>query len=302
MELNRLLDKKLTPQQKSKYERDNGKFKILNILIILPIVTTILGIFLESMVVVTVSIIVIILCLLFIVFATKKKNEVYEKIIIPLVLKERFNNIELFNGELDVENGYYLSGLGKDYSKFENRNNLVLQEDRYKVTISKVVTKNKKEHFDENEEEKEFEKSFSGMFAYVRIPSEIDIDLIVKENYKTQKQIDEIDKADVQRVKMNNIEFDTQYDVISSDPSVARRILSLGVMARILDINKKLGKVISFSIKDNFLYILVDYDEFLEFSSSKKNEYVNEEQAQENMDVIETLDYFIRYIVNLTEI
>ena len=302
MELNRLLDKKLTPQQKSKYERDNGKFKILNILIILPIVTTILGIFLESMVVVTVSIIVIILCLLFIVFATKKKNEVYEKIIIPLVLKERFNNIELFNGELDVENGYYLSGLGKDYSKFEIRNSLGLQEDRYKVTISKVVTKNKKEHYDENEEEKEFEKSFSGIFAYVRIPSEIDIDLIVKENYKTQKQINEIDKADVQRVKMNNIEFDTQYDVISSDASVARRILSLGVMARILDINKKLGKVISFSIKDNFLYILVEYDEFLEFSSSKKNEYVNEEQAQENMDVIETLDYFIRYIVNLTEI
>lgn len=302
MELNRLLDKKLTPQQKSKYERDNGKFKMLNILIILPIVTTILGIFLESMIVVTISIIVIILCLLFIVFATKKKNEVYEKIIVPLVIRERFNNIELFNGELDVENGYYLSGLGKDYSKFENRNNLVLQEDRYKVTISKVVTKNKKEHFDENEEEKEFEKSFSGIFAYVRIPSEIDIDLIVKENYKTQKQINEIDKADVQRVKMNNIEFDTQYDVISSDPSMARRILSIGVMARILDINKKLGKVISFSIKDNFLYILVEYDEFLEFSSSKKNEYVNEEQAQENMDVIETLDYFIRYIVNLTEI
>lgn len=299
MELNRLIEKKLTPKQKRKYEQDNGKFKVLSILIILPIVTTILGMFIESIAVVSISIVFIILCLLFIAFSTKKRNIVYERIIVPIVLQERFRNIEHLEGNEEVEDRFQSSELGEDYTKFEAKNSLVLNEDGYDMTISKIVTKKKKIYDEESEEEKEFEKSFSGLFTYLRIPNTTDIDLKVLENLKTKKQINEIDKADVQRVIMNNMEFDTQYDVMSSDPSVARRVLSLGVMARILEIDRKLGKVISFSIKDNYLYILIRYDDFLEFGSNKKNEYVDEDLANQNMDVIETVDYFTRYIINL---
>lgn len=302
MELNRLLDKKLTPKQKSKFERDNGKFKMLNILIILPIITTVLGVFMESMAVVTVSIVLIICFLLFIAFSTKKRNAVYDEKIIPLVLQERFRNIAILKEDKDIEDEFKMSGLGSNYSKFEARNSLVLKEDKYNICISKIITRNKKVHDDENYEEKEFEKSFSGIFAYVRLSKQVDAALVVKENLKTIEQIKSIDKADVEKIKMNNMDFDAQYDINTSDPSVARKILSLGVMARILEINRKLGKVINFSLKGNTLYLLVDYDEFLEFSSSKKNEYVNEEKANENMDVIEILDYFVRYMVNLTEI
>ena len=302
MELNRLLDKKLTPEHKRKFERDKDKFKTLNIIIILPIITAILGVFMESIVLVTASLVIIIVCLLFVAFSTKSRNVIYEEMIIPIVLQERFRDCEPLKKDLDVENEFDMSGLGKEYSRFEDRNSFLIHEDRYTISISKIVTKNKKIQDEENEDYKEFVKSFSGVFAYFRLPRNIDIDIEVKENYKTKNQITQIDKTDVERVIMNNIEFDTQYDVRASDPAVARKILSIGVMARILEINRKLGRVINFSIKNNTLFILVDYDEFLEFSSSKKNEYVNEEKANENMDVVEIIDYFARYMVNLTEI
>lgn len=302
MELNRLIDKKLTSEQKRKFEQNNGKFKIIDILIILPIITTLLGIFLESIIVVSASIVCIIIFLLIIAFSTKKKNVIYEDVIIPLVLQERFRNIESVLKDDGVEKEFIMSGLGRNYSKFESRNYLRLHEDRYFIELSKIITRNKKIQEDEVEEDREFEKTFSGMFAYVKLPNSIDVELEVKENIKSVEQVNNIDKADVHIVKMNNMDFDTQYDVMATDPLLARKVLSIGVMARILEINRKLGKVINFSIKNNMLYVLIEYDEFLEFNSTKKNEYINEVAANDNMDAIEVLDYFVRYIVNLTEI
>ncbi len=302
MELNRLIDKKLTSEQKRKFEQNNGKFKIIDILIILPIITTLLGIFLESIIVVSASIVCIIIFLLIIAFSTKKRNVVYEDVIIPLVLQERFRNLESVLKDDEVEKEFIMSGLGRNYSKFESKNNLRLHEDRYFIELSKIITRNKKTQDEEVEEDREFEKTFSGMFAYVKLPNPIDVELEVKENLKSVEQVNNIDKADAHIVKMNNMDFDTQYDVMATDPSLARRVLSIGVMARILEINRKLGKVINFSIKNDMLYVLIEYDEFLEFNSTKKNEYINETVANDNMDAIEVLDYFVRYIVNLAEI
>ena len=56
MELNRKIDRLLTKEQKTKFQIDNGKFKILNNIVLLPVITALLGIYLESIIIVSISI------------------------------------------------------------------------------------------------------------------------------------------------------------------------------------------------------------------------------------------------------
>lgn len=295
MELNRLLDKKLTKEQKMRFKRDNGKFKVLNTLIILPVITAILGVFLESIIVVSISIVLIIAFLLVIAFSTKKRNVVYEEVIIPSVLQEKLSNIDSVINDESVESEFEKSELFIDYLKFEAKNFLRIHEDRYSIEISKVILNNEK-----NEDE-ESDKVFSGIFAYVTLPNLFGVEFTVKENLKNAEQTTS-ENNNTSIVKMNNIDFDKQYEVLAKDTVSVKKVLSLGVMARILEINKKMGKVINFSVKNNTLYVLINYDEFLNFKSNKKDEYVDEKIATENMDILDLLDYFVRYFVNLTEI
>ena len=64
MELNQKLEKELTAEQKVKFQRDNGKFKLLNNIVLLPIITSFIGIYLESITIVSISIICIIVFLI----------------------------------------------------------------------------------------------------------------------------------------------------------------------------------------------------------------------------------------------
>ena len=90
------------------------------------------------------------------------------------------------------------------------------------------------------------------------------------------------------------------YDVYSQNPVEVRNILSYGVMARIIEFNEKIDKIINFSIFEDMLYVSINYKEFLDFKGNGKK-YVNEIETIKNLDVIEVLDIFIRYILNLYE-
>ena len=83
------------------------------------------------------------------------------------------------------------------------------------------------------------------------------------------------------------------------DQVSVRRILSPGVMARVLEINRKMNHIINFSVYKNVLYISVEYDKFLDFEAKGKK-YVDEQVASENLEILELLNYFVRYFVNMT--
>ena len=85
-----MLENKLTSEEKIKFERDNGKFKLLKNIIILPIFIAIVGIYFESILIVTICILCIILLLILDKFSINKKGKTYDEVIIPYVLKEKF--------------------------------------------------------------------------------------------------------------------------------------------------------------------------------------------------------------------
>lgn len=217
---------------------------------------------------------------------------VYEENIIPIILKEKFNNI-LYVDKKDVfSDEFRKANLIKEYSKIKVDKSFIINNDKYEINVANINVQ--KMNVEENDGviDKELEEVLSGVFAYVKLPvkSLTNFRVISKGNENNSENL----------VKIPYLEFDENYDVFSLNPVEARNILSSGVMARILEFNSKIGKKINFSIYEEMLYVSIDYNKFLDFKGNGKK-YIDEEIATENLDVLEILDVFIRYIVNIFE-
>ena len=295
-----MLESKLTSEEKIKFERDNGRFKLLKNIIILPIIVGIIGIYFESILIVTICILCIILLLILNIFSINKKGKTYENIIVPYVLKEKFQNILYNNNNKILLEKIGDSKIFLDYDKIFCSNYFKILYGKYDIESCKIVTK--KMNIEENDGvvDKSLDENFCGIFATVNIPTKFDNEFRVVKNIKEKEQINNVNKAETQLVRMNNIEFDRIYDVYSMNQVSIKRVLSPGVMARILEINKKIGSIISFSIYNNVLYVSIEYNNYMEFKGKGKF-YVDEQLAQQNLNVLENLDYFVRYFINITD-
>lgn len=290
MEINQKIDRVLTPEQKIKFQRDNGKFKLLNNIVILPILTAILGVYLESITIVSISIIGIILFLVLKITSFTRRNVIFEEVIVPKALDEVFENVKYIKKDDAVEEHFKASGLVPIYNKFKMYNSYIVCEDKYNINLSKVSTKKMHEEENDGVIDKYYEDNFNGIFAYIKLPSKslTNFRAIEKGIVESQEDI----------VKITNMEFDYCYDVLSSEPVEVRGILSPAVMARIIEFNSKIGLTISFAIKDDMLYLSVNYNEFLDFRGKGKK-YINEENFIDNLKVLEVIQMYVRYFVNM---
>lgn len=290
MEINQKIDRTLTPEQKIKFQRDNGKFRILNNIVILPILTAILGVYLESILIVSTSILGIILFLVLKVTSFTRRNVIFDEIIVPKALNELFENVEYVKKDNALEDYFKDSGLVPIYNKLKVYNNYKICEDKYDINISKVVTKRLYEEENDGVVDKYYEDNFNGIFAYTKLPS------------KSLTSFRAIEKGIIESeedvVKITNMEFDYCYDVLSKEPVEARGILSPAVMARIIEFNSKIGLTINFAIKEDMLYLSVNYSDFLDFRGKGKK-YVDEKNLIDNLKVLEVIQMYVRYFVNM---
>lgn len=292
MELNRKIDRLLTKEQKTKFQIDNGKFKILNNIVLLPVITALLGIYLESIIIVSISILGIIAFLVCKIFSFKKKNVVYEETIIPAVLKEKFQDIQIVKDDNLIEEEFKRSNIIPDFKNIDVEKSFAINKEKYSLNLSKIIVK--KLNIEENDGvvDKDIEEKFNGVFIYVKLP------------VKTSTSFRVIDKKleidSDSKVKITNYEFDSVYDVFSTEQAEVRGILSAGIMARILEFNAKIGGVINFSINEDMLYVAVDYKKFLEFKGNGKK-YIDEPEALRNLEMLEILDLFVTYFFNIYE-
>lgn len=292
MELNRKIDRLLTKDQKTKFQIDNGKFKILNNIVLLPVITALLGIYLESIIIVSISILGIIAFLVCKIFSFKKKNVVYEETIIPAVLKEKFQDIQIVKDDNLIEEEFKRSNIIPDFKNIEVEKSFAINKEKYSLNLSKIIVK--KLNIEENDGvvDKDIEEKFNGVFIYVKLPVK------TSTSYRVIDKKLEIDSDS--KVKITNYDFDSVYDVFSTEQAEVRGILSAGIMARILEFNAKIGGVINFSINEDMLYVAVDYKKFLEFKGNGKK-YIDEPEALRNLEMLEILDLFVTYFFNIYE-
>ena len=292
MELNRKIDRLLTKEQKTKFQIDNGKFKILNNIVLLPVITALLGIYLESIIIVSISILGIIAFLVCKIFSFKKKNVVYEETIIPAVLKEKFQDIQIVKDDNLIEEEFKRSNIIPDFKNIDVEKSFAINKEKYSLNLSKIIVK--KLNIEENDGvvDKDIEEKFNGVFIYVKLPVK------TSTSYRVIDKKLEIDSDS--KVKITNYEFDSVYDVFSTEQAEVRGILSAGIIARILEFNAKIGGVINFSINEDMLYVAVDYKKFLEFKGNGKK-YIDEPEALRNLEMLEILDLFVTYFFNIYE-
>ena len=292
MELNRKIDRLLTKEQKTKFQIDNGKFKILNNIVLLPVITALLGIYLESIIIVSISILGIIGFLGCKIFSFKKKNVVYEETIIPAVLKEKFQDIQIVKDDNLIEEEFKRSNIIPDFKNIDVEKSFAINKEKYSLNLSKIIVK--KLNIEENDGvvDKDIEEKFNGVFIYVKLPVK------TSTSYRVIDKKLEIDSDS--KVKITNYDFDSVYDVFSTEQAEVRGILSAGIMARILEFNAKIGGVINFSINEDMLYVAVDYKKFLEFKGNGKK-YIDEPEALRNLEMLEILDLFVTYFFNIYE-
>ena len=292
MELNRKIDRLLTKEQKTKFQIDNGKFKILNNIVLLPVITALLGIYLESIIIVSISILGIIAFLVCKIFSFKKKNVVYEETIIPAVLKEKFQDIQIVKDDNLIEEEFKRSNIIPDFKNIDVEKSFAINKEKYSLNLSKIIVK--KLNIEENDGvvDKDIEEKFNGVFIYVKLPVK------TSTSYRVIDKKLEIDFDS--KVKITNYDFDSVYDVFSTEQAEVRGILSAGIMARILEFNAKIGGVINFSINEDMLYVAVDYKKFLEFKGNGKK-YIDEPEALRNLEMLEILDLFVTYFFNIYE-
>ena len=292
MELNRKIDRLLTKEQKTKFQIDNGKFKILNNIVLLPVITALLGIYLESIIIVSISILGIIAFLVCKIFSFKKKNVVYEETIIPAVLKEKFQDIQIVKDDNLIEEEFKRSNIIPDFKNIDVEKSFAINKEKYSLNLSKIIVK--KLNIEENDGvvDKDIEEKFNSLFIYVKLPVK------TSTSYRVIDKKLEIDSDS--KVKITNYDFDSVYDVFSTEQAEVRGILSAGIMARILEFNAKIGGVINFSINEDMLYVAVDYKKFLEFKGNGKK-YIDEPEALRNLEMLEILDLFVTYFFNIYE-
>lgn len=292
MELNRKIDRLLTKEQKTKFQIDNGKFKILNNIVLLPVITALLGIYLESIIIVSISVLGIIAFLVCKIFSFKKKNVVYEETIIPAVLKEKFQDIQIVKDDNLIEEEFKRSNIIPDFKNIDVEKSFAINKEKYSLNLSKIIVK--KLNIEENDGvvDKDIEEKFNGVFIYVKLPVK------TSTSYRVIDKKLEIDSDS--KVKITNYDFDSVYDVFSTEQAEVRGILSAGIMARILEFNAKIGGVINFSINEDMLYVAVDYKKFLEFKGNGKK-YIDEPEALRNLEMLEILDLFVTYFFNIYE-
>lgn len=292
MELNRKVEKTLTKEQKVKFQRDNGKFKILNNIVILPVITVILGIYLESIIIVSISIICIIAFLVCKAFSFSRKNVIFEEVIIPTVLKENFENISYIDDSIAVEEDFKKSNIVPDYDKFMVEKSYVIKKEKYRIYLSTVVAKKLNIEESDGVVDKDLEEKFNGIFISTKLPVKSTT------NFKAiDKRLNSIEEN---KVKITSYDFDSEYDVYSEKQVEVRGILSAGIMARIIEFNSKANNIISFSIQDDNLYIAISEKDFLNFNG-KGRLYVDEEKAKKDLELLNIIDMFITYFVNMFE-
>ena len=292
MELNRKVEKTLTREQKVKFQRDNGKSKLLNNIVILPVITVLLGIYLESIIIVSISIVCIIAFLICKIFSFSRKNIIFEEVIIPTVLKEKFENVSYIDDSISVDEDFKKSKIIPTYDKIDVNKSYVIRKEKYIINLSTIIVNKLNIEESDGVVDKELEEKFNGIFISVKLPVKSTTNFIVLDK---NLKID-----DSSKVKITNYEFDKVYNVYSYKQVEVRGILSAGIMARILEFNSKANNIISFSICEDMLYIAVQDSDFLKFNG-KGRLYVDEEKAKRDLELLEILDMFVTYFINMFE-
>ncbi len=135
---------------------------------------------------------------------------------------------------------------------------------------------------------------FSGIFLNIVLDKKMQSDMKIV--YNTSKDFGIIKTlfANEDKVNLENIEFENEYDVYCSDQIYARKIITLTFMEKLLYATNKLNRRIKISFKNNNIYIAISGLQLINDSAlfSKKIDMMNiAREINDILTIIDTISY-----------
>lgn len=148
------------------------------------------------------------------------------------------------------------------FDKYSGNNLIYGMVDNTKIQLSNLFISRTQRRYDV-QRDMDFNEDitlFSGVFAIVDLEDNCDIDVRLTQNKGNDEGfIKHLFVKDVQRVKLENIDFERLFNVYSDDPIKARKMIDFGFMERMIALKNKYSGIEVHYYKNKIYVILPTY-------------------------------------------
>ena len=190
-------------------------------------------------------------------------NQMYKKFVIEKIMKNFFDNLEYFPQKSIPEYIYEDAKYNEYYDEYESEDYFEAQiNNENSIQLGEVLTQKEVEsESSSGHKTTRMVTKFHGVFAKIEMNKSINCELRILQNGSV---------ASSEKLNMDSTEFETLFDVQSSNKIIGMQILTADVMERLLQFQKENKIEFDIIIKNNNLYLRFHSDEMFEASSLKK--------------------------------
>ncbi len=210
-------------------------------------------------------------------------DKMYERIVIQPLLKKIDPSLRYFRNRGFDEVAFQKSGLFDGYHRYKSNKLFEGEVDGMPLTFANVhvVTG----HYNDNKNEYEERDLFHGLFISTKMKKRIRGQIVVYPDFAEKlfgimgRGLQSKQYRSLQRVSLDNPEFERAFKVYASDAVEARYVLSHMMMERIAHLAKRLGKshnLIYISFTEDTIYLGIHNFGFLQRDSARmaRKDYV----------------------------
>jgi len=219
--------------------------------------------FLLSMLMFVNFMIIFIMNLLYIGKDVIEYNQMYKKFVIEKIMKNFFENLEYFPQKSIPEYIYEEAQYNEYYDEYESEDYFEAQiNNENSIQLGEVLTQKEVEsESSSGHKTTRMVTKFNGLFAKIEMNKSINCELRILQNGSV---------ASLEKLNMDSTEFETEFDVQTSNKIIGMQILTADVMEKLIQFEKENKMKFDIVIKNNNLYLRFHSDEMFESSSFKK--------------------------------
>lgn len=183
------------------------------------------------------------------------KYQFDKKSIIEELLLDKYEHSSYNEKSSIIDEEYKFKTYDNEYNHFESRDLIKYTYDNKKKTLSIIETSLEKE----SDNSSMFIPSFKGIFGYC----DIDFNTHYKEIYLGKN------KKYLEKIKLDDEEFNSLYEVITSEELIAYKLLTPDNIVKLKEIKKTIPSL-EILLSDNILYFKIDYENIIDGNSKEE--------------------------------
>lgn len=217
-------------------------------------------------------------------FTNKVKKEIFPELFKSINSNLIYDDVVRVPKEEFIDSNFYNSF--NSYCSYSSQDSIIAKVDNKNIGMYELKV--------ESGSGKSKSTVFSGLFLHIALDKTMQSNMKIVCNTSKDFGIFKTLFADEDKVNLENIDFENNYDVYCSDQIYARKIITLNFMEKLLHATYKLNRIIEISFKKNNIYIAINDLQLINDSDlfSKKIDMLNIATEIDNiLTIVDTIDY-----------